>query len=159
FLGLTVGCARCHDHKYDPTSQRDYFALQSFFAPLRERDDLAPAHSSEWEKTTKAIREEIDGLLAPVRADARKRALGKFRAEIQQGVLAPGKKPPPNEKKTPPIVEKQRKRAEGAALKNPRPSKKNRLDEGENHPAAVRGRPGSAETILAVGDVGRVAPP
>src|SRR5207248_8429824 len=32
FLGLTVGCARCHDHKYDPVSQRDYFALQAVFA-------------------------------------------------------------------------------------------------------------------------------
>jgi hypothetical protein len=32
FLGLSMGCARCHDHKYDPIRQRDYFALQAFFA-------------------------------------------------------------------------------------------------------------------------------
>jgi hypothetical protein len=32
FLGLTFGCARCHDHKYDPLAQKDYFALQAIFA-------------------------------------------------------------------------------------------------------------------------------
>ena len=32
FLGLTTGCARCHSHKFDPISQRDYYALQALFA-------------------------------------------------------------------------------------------------------------------------------
>jgi hypothetical protein len=32
FLGLTLGCARCHDHKYDPITQKDYFAMQAVFA-------------------------------------------------------------------------------------------------------------------------------
>src|SRR5581483_1522203 len=33
FLGLTVGCARCHDHKFDPIPQRDYYRMQAIFAP------------------------------------------------------------------------------------------------------------------------------
>jgi hypothetical protein len=35
-LGLTVGCARCHDHKFDPIPQRDYMALQAIFQPAEK---------------------------------------------------------------------------------------------------------------------------
>ncbi len=42
FLGLTLHCARCHDHKFDPVSQKDYFSLQAVFAGVRhgERPSL-----------------------------------------------------------------------------------------------------------------------
>ncbi len=39
FMGLTVGCARCHDHKYDPISQKNYYQLFSFFNSTIERGD------------------------------------------------------------------------------------------------------------------------
>jgi mono/diheme cytochrome c family protein len=44
FLGLTIQCARCHDHKFDPISQRDYYAIQAVFAGVRhgEREVDAP---------------------------------------------------------------------------------------------------------------------
>src|SRR5205807_23430 len=38
FLGLTVACARCHDHKFDALPTTDYYRLQSFFASAQLRD-------------------------------------------------------------------------------------------------------------------------
>jgi hypothetical protein len=41
-LGLTTGCARCHNHKFDPIRQRDYYALQAVFAGVRHGDRALP---------------------------------------------------------------------------------------------------------------------
>ena len=50
FLGLTLECARCHDHKYDPTTQRDYYAFSAFFNSIDEHGmydqaDIVPTPS------------------------------------------------------------------------------------------------------------------
>jgi hypothetical protein len=46
FLGVTVGCARCHDHKFDPFRQSDYYRLQAHFAQVQP-DDLVLASQEE----------------------------------------------------------------------------------------------------------------
>ena len=62
FLGLTVGCARCHDHFYDPIRQKDYYQLQAFLAAAFE-ENLALA--SEEDKT--AWQEKHDAVAADVK--------------------------------------------------------------------------------------------
>jgi len=65
FLGLTVGCARCHDHKFEPLSQRDYYSLVAVFNPLeRPRDGrteltvpFAGVETYTWKEATRAAPE------------------------------------------------------------------------------------------------------
>ncbi len=45
FLGLTFNCAHCHDHKYDPITQDDYFKLRAFFEPIQVRQDRVPGEA------------------------------------------------------------------------------------------------------------------
>jgi hypothetical protein len=47
FLGLSMGCARCHNHKFDPILQKDYYRLRAFFTPVHWRDDLKLATPAE----------------------------------------------------------------------------------------------------------------
>jgi hypothetical protein len=88
FLGLSIGCARCHDHKFDPILQKDYYRLQAFFTPLLPRDDLdlsTRASRSEyetalaaWERATAALRDELAKIEKPHRETAAMHAIAIF---------------------------------------------------------------------------------
>lgn len=94
FLAQGLKCARCHDHKFDPLLQRDYFALRSFFTPLLPREDQPVAdvetrvkhyqQQQVWEEATANIRQRLHEIETPVLLDkAGGQGFDKFTTEIQ----------------------------------------------------------------------------
>ncbi len=61
FLGLTVNCARCHNHKFDPILQADYYRLQAVFTGAKGKDvEIAtPEEKSNWEAQDKAYKARL----------------------------------------------------------------------------------------------------
>ncbi len=81
FLGLTIGCARCHDHKFDAIPTTDYYRLQAFFA-ASVLDDLPIASESE-RKAFAAADKAIHARSAPIRSQ-----LAKLEAPYRQSLKA-----------------------------------------------------------------------
>lgn len=94
FLGVSVSCAKCHDHKFDPIQQRDYYALRAFFAPIFPADELTASAAAEleehagkqaaWELTTAPIRSAMDEIREPVMQRLADDAVSKFPPELQE---------------------------------------------------------------------------
>jgi hypothetical protein len=106
FLGMTFGCARCHNHKFDPILQKDYYRLQAFFAntsfgdgPLPLKDPAARKKYDEqkaaWEEKTKDIRAEMQKILEPLRTAKAVSGSHTFEQEVQTAILMdPSKRDP-----------------------------------------------------------------
>jgi mono/diheme cytochrome c family protein len=102
FLGLTMGCARCHDHKFEPLSQRDYYQLQAFFTPVQFQTDLpvlAPgdkaayaAAMTDYLEKTKTERDALGVLEAPVRKKIFEQKLAKLSDEARAAFQTPPEK-------------------------------------------------------------------
>jgi hypothetical protein len=71
WLGLTVGCAQCHNHKYDPISQRDYYQLFAFFNSGQDVNSVTPTMSLPSPEQTEQLA-ELDQQIAAVKAEVPK---------------------------------------------------------------------------------------
>ena len=105
FIGMTYGCARCHDHKFDPILQRDYYRLQAFFANTRIEDHAGlifgekkkeyDAKYAAWDEKTKDVRDQMAQLAKPMQKAMGKENFNKFPPEIQDSITAPPDKRTP----------------------------------------------------------------
>ncbi len=103
FLGLTAGCARCHDHKFDPIPQRDYYRLQAVFAPFQKTRVFLHynnARGYDLQENTRTFRlyeigAQLNGILGPHRNRIREARLAKLGTDIATAFHTP------DEKKTP----------------------------------------------------------
>ena len=93
FLGISLACARCHDHKFDPIPQTDYFKMRAFFEPVIWRDDIPAATKAQqahyqkqlsiWKEATQEIQERIDAIIDPYHERKWEFTVDKFPLDIQ----------------------------------------------------------------------------
>ncbi len=93
-LGLTVGCARCHNHKLEPITQKDYYRLQAYLAATEEHNlVLATADEQQaWEAATKKGKEEIARVQKQAQAAttaAEKDRLARVIEDLEEKLPAP----------------------------------------------------------------------
>ncbi len=114
FLGLTVGCARCHNHKFDPILQKDYYQLEAYLAGTQENDILLvpPEEKKDWEEKTKAINGELHRLRKL--AD---QAEGEERTKLNEQIEAVESRMPPYPATIPSICNDPAQRTEIHVLK------------------------------------------
>ena len=100
FLGMGMACARCHDHKFDPILQKDYFRLQAFFTPMLPRYEMplaTPAQRSEYEarlERWEAAAAEILAGIEKIEKPHREAAMHKIEIMFPEDIQAMLKREP-----------------------------------------------------------------
>ena len=91
WMGLTMGCARCHDHKFDPFTQREYYQLIDYFNDVAESGRAVKFGNSEpWLRTpTRQQREQLGRHIAEV--ERARAALKDAKAEICEACVTMGR--------------------------------------------------------------------
>ncbi|MSU60872.1 MAG: DUF1553 domain-containing protein [Pedosphaera sp.] len=105
FLGLTLQCARCHDHKFEPLTQDDYYALQAIIRPVfdpsrwikpdervieagtRAARDGNHKLTAEVERDLKTLNASLEGLIGPFRRQMIEENLAKFVEPFRKDLL------------------------------------------------------------------------
>jgi hypothetical protein len=82
-LGVTLGCARCHDHKFDPIRQKDYYRIQAYFAAVHEK--AIPLASAEQQADWKIRKEAVEKEVAELRKQMRG-LKGEERARMERKI-------------------------------------------------------------------------
>ena len=170
FLGLGMACARCHDHKFDPILQKDYYRLLAFFTPLLPRDDLPLATTedwtryqdelSRWEEATRGIRGQIDAILQPHLDEAAHAAIIKFPEEIQAALNKPAAQRTPYEQQIAALAYRQVNYEHERIDAKVKGEDKERLTALRERLAAYDElKPEALPTALVATDVGPFAPP
>ena len=120
FLGLTVGCARCHDHKFDPIPQRDYYRMQAIFVPAEKTRiflQYDPARGYDLGENLRhaklrEIGDQLEAILRPYQKKLSDDKLSKLPAEVRDAFATEEGKRTPAQRA---LVEENRKKISSTA--------------------------------------------